>query len=48
MIKCIIWDLDNTVWDGIISEMDSVVLNQNIIKVIEEFNKRGGSQFYLQ
>lgn len=41
MIKCIIGDLDNTVWDGIISEMDSVVLNQNIIKVIEEFNKRG-------
>ncbi|WP_407384145.1 HAD-IIIC family phosphatase [Ruminococcus sp.] len=41
MIKCIIWDLDNTVWDGIISESDSVCLNQNIIKVIEEFNKRG-------
>lgn len=41
MIKCVIWDLDNTIWDGLISETDSVVLNQNIIKVIEEFNKRG-------
>lgn len=41
MIKCVIWDLDNTVWDGIISESDSVVLNQNIIKIIKEFNKRG-------
>ncbi|MCR4678148.1 MAG: HAD-IIIC family phosphatase [Lachnospiraceae bacterium] len=41
MIKCIIWDLDNTVWDGIISETESVALNQNIIDIIEEFNKRG-------
>lgn len=41
MIKCIIWDLDNTVWDGIISETGRVVLNHNIIEVIDKFNKRG-------
>lgn len=41
MIKCIIWDLDNTIWDGIVSEIDSVVLNRTIIKFIEKFNRRG-------
>ena len=40
-IKCIIWDLDNTLWDGILSENDQIVLKANIKEIIVELDARG-------
>ena len=34
-IKCVIWDLDNTIWDGVLSEDKEVKLNDNIKEIIE-------------
>ncbi len=40
-IKCVVWDLDNTVWDGVLIEDDHVQLKENVIAVIKELDKRG-------
>ncbi len=40
-IKCVVWDLDNTIWDGIIMEDQKVSLKANILSVIEKLDKRG-------
>ena len=40
-VKLIIWDLDNTLWDGILSEGDELKLKPSIINVIKELDKRG-------
>ena len=38
--KCVVWDLDNTVWDGVILE-GKVQLRPGIRHVIEQLDKRG-------
>lgn len=40
-IKCVVWDLDNTIWDGILSENDNVALRNDAINAIKELDKRG-------
>ena len=40
-IKCIVWDLDNTIWDGILLEGDILKLKPGIFDVIEELDRRG-------
>ncbi|MHA1757931.1 MAG: HAD-IIIC family phosphatase, partial [Promethearchaeota archaeon] len=44
-IKCLIWDLDNTIWDGIFVENSNSIsipkLKENIREILEELNKRG-------
>jgi FkbH-like protein len=42
-VKCIVWDLDNTVWDGVLIEdgIDGVKLKPGIREVIEELDSRG-------
>jgi FkbH-like protein len=40
-IKCIVWDLDNTIWNGILLEGDCVRLKPGIVDVIEKLDKRG-------
>ncbi len=40
-IKCVIWDLDNTLWTGILLEDPSVKLNQDILDTIVELDQRG-------
>ncbi|BCJ96186.1 hypothetical protein acsn021_37550 [Anaerocolumna cellulosilytica] len=40
-IKCIIWDLDNTLWDGILLENNNVSLKPGIIEIIKQLDKRG-------
>jgi FkbH-like protein len=40
-IKCVVWDLDNTVWDGILLENSNVKLRTGIKKIIKELDKRG-------
>lgn len=40
-IKCIIWDLDNTLWDGVLSEGDQVSLRPEMKEIIQQLDNRG-------
>lgn len=40
-IKCVIWDLDNTIWEGILLEDKAVQLREGIREVLEELDNRG-------
>jgi FkbH-like protein len=40
-IKCVIWDLDNTIWEGICLEDDQVNLRPGIKDVLREVGERG-------
>ena len=40
-IKCVIWDLDHTIWDGILLESDNVKLKPGIEDVIKTLDSRG-------
>ena len=40
-IKCVVWDLDNTIWKGVLSENDEVILIPGVEDVIKELDKRG-------
>ena len=41
VIKCIVWDLDNTLWDGIISENDHLIPNKKAIEAIKHLDGYG-------
>lgn len=40
-VKCIIWDLDNTIWNGILLEDSSVELKPGIVDLLEKLDDRG-------
>ena len=40
-IKCILWDLDNTLWQGTLIEGDDVVLRPGIADLLRCFDERG-------
>ena len=40
-IKCVVWDLDNTLWKGILLENDNITLNCEIADIIKTFDNRG-------
>lgn len=42
-IKCVVWDLDNTLWRGVLVEdgIEGVVLNAEAVAVIHELDRRG-------
>lgn len=40
-IKCVVWDLDNTLWDGVLLEDDSVSLREGVPDVINILDSRG-------
>lgn len=40
-IKCVVWDLDNTLWKGILVEGDDVVLRSGIPKLLKRLDDRG-------
>jgi FkbH-like protein len=40
-VKCVVWDLDNTIWDGILLEDESVTLKPRIAEVLETLDRRG-------
>ncbi|MEO7021094.1 MAG: HAD-IIIC family phosphatase [Ktedonobacteraceae bacterium] len=40
-IKCVVWDLDNTLWDGVLLEDERVVLRETMIDVIKVLDSRG-------
>ncbi len=40
-VKCLVWDLDNTLWDGILLEDDNIVLRQGVVDVVRTLDTRG-------
>lgn len=41
LIKCVVWDLDNTLWRGVLLENEEVTLHPNISAIIQELDRRG-------
>lgn len=41
--KCVVWDLDNTLWDGILVEdgLESITLKPGILDILHELDRRG-------
>ena len=40
-IKCIVWDLDHTLWDGILLEDGDVSLKPGVVDIIKALDARG-------
>lgn len=40
-VKCVVWDLDNTIWEGILLEDKEVVVRLGIEKIIKTLDERG-------
>ncbi|HEU4451895.1 MAG TPA: HAD-IIIC family phosphatase [Longimicrobium sp.] len=40
-VKCVVWDLDHTVWDGILLEDERVELRPGIAEILAELDARG-------
>lgn len=42
-IKCVVWDLDNTLWDGVLVEdgPENLRLKRDIVDIIKELDRRG-------
>ncbi|MCC5603398.1 HAD-IIIC family phosphatase [Nostoc favosum] len=41
VIKCVVWDLDNTLWHGVLLEDKQVSLRENIVNLIHTIDSRG-------
>ena len=40
-IKCLVWDLDNTLWNGVLLENDSVYVTEQVVNIIKQLDSRG-------
>lgn len=40
-IKCVVWDLDNTLWNGVLSEGDALTVREGVVDVIKALDSRG-------
>src|SRR4051812_9171397 len=40
-IKCVVWDLDNTLWDGVLLEQRYVQLRPGVAETLAELDQRG-------
>ena len=42
-VKCVAWDLDNTLWEGILVESDPsrIYIKSDVIRLIKSFDVRG-------
>jgi FkbH-like protein len=40
-VKCVIWDLDNTLWDGVLLEDGRVRVREEVVAVIKLLDERG-------
>jgi FkbH-like protein len=40
-VKCVVWDLDNTLWDGTLLEGDEVRLRESVRGIIHTLDERG-------
>lgn len=41
VIKCVVWDLDNTLWDGVLLEDQDVSLRDGVASIVRELDSRG-------
>src|SRR3989338_8814279 len=41
MIKCVVWDLDNTIWEGVLLEDENVRIKNNLTEIIKTLDSRG-------
>ncbi|GAB2489811.1 HAD-IIIC family phosphatase [Nocardiopsis aegyptia] len=41
LVKCLVWDLDNTLWKGTLLEDGEVVLSEEVADVVRELDARG-------
>ncbi|MBD0343477.1 MAG: HAD-IIIC family phosphatase [Coleofasciculus sp. Co-bin14] len=41
VIKCVVWDLDNTLWDGVLLEDDRISLRNSVVSIIKTLDSRG-------
>jgi len=41
VVKCVVWDLDNTLWHGVLLEDEKVSLRENIVNLIQTLDNRG-------
>ncbi len=41
VIKCVVWDLDHTLWHGVLLEDEKVSLRENIVNLIHTLDNRG-------
>jgi FkbH-like protein len=40
-IKCVVWDLDHTMWNGILLENEAVALRPRVLELLRFFDERG-------
>jgi methoxymalonate biosynthesis protein len=40
-VKCLVWDLDNTLWQGVLLENDTLTLRPGVLEVIRRLDERG-------
>jgi FkbH-like protein len=40
-IKCVIWDLDETIWSGVLLEDDRIEVKDSVVRVIKSLDDRG-------
>ena len=40
-IKCVVFDLDNTLWEGVLLEDETLRVNENLVRLIRELDRRG-------
>ncbi|WP_405656199.1 amino acid adenylation domain-containing protein [Streptomyces sp. RK9] len=40
-VKCLVWDLDDTMWDGVILENDAVTPRPEALRALAELDRRG-------
>jgi FkbH-like protein len=40
-IKCVVWDLDNTVWEGVLLEDKQVTIRPEVVSIIKILDERG-------
>jgi FkbH-like protein len=40
-IKCVVWDLDNTLWEGVLLEDERVVVREHVVDIIKTLDGRG-------
>ena len=40
-VKCVVWDLDHTLWHGILSEGDAVSLKPGVLELLQVLDARG-------
>lgn len=40
-VKCLVWDLDHTLWQGVLAEGDAVTPAAGVVEIIEALDRRG-------